>query len=105
MNFIDKVAQATNNTEIKIETKDLNLSGAPTEVGDSQLAAILGTVYLIAGIVAVVAIIVGGIRYAASNGDSSGVQSAKNTILYAVVGLIVVIIAASITGFIINNIG
>jgi len=105
MNFIDKLAQATNNTEIKIETKDLNLSGAPTEVGDSQLAAILGTVYLIAGIVAVVAIIVGGIRYAASNGDSSGVQSAKNTILYAVVGLIVVIIAASITGFIINNIG
>jgi len=104
MNILHNVAQGNTNTEIKIETKDLNLSGAPTEIGDSQLATILGTVYLIAGIVAVIAIIIGGIRYIASNGDSSGIQSAKNTILYAVVGLVVVIAAASITGFVINNV-
>lgn len=103
MNIFSRFAADT--PQITIEAKDLNLTGAPTNVGESQIAAILGTVYLIAGIVAVVIIIIGGIRYAASNGDSSGVQSAKNTILYAVVGLIVVILAASITGFVINNVG
>lgn len=92
-------------TEIKLNQSNLNLSGAPREVGSSQIAAILGTAYLIAGIVAVIVIIVGGIRYASSNGDSAGVQSGKNTILYAVVGLIVVIMAAAITNFVIERIG
>lgn len=104
MNIFHLLAQASENTEIKLSPKDLNLSNAPTNVGDNQIGAILGTVYLIAGIVAVIVIIVGGIRYASSNGDSSGVQSGKNTILYAVVGLIVIIMAAAITNFVIEGV-
>ncbi len=91
-------------TEIKISPGDLNLQGAPQDVGDAQLATILNTVYMVAGIVAVIVIIIGGIRYASSNGDAAGVQSGKNTILYAVVGLIVIIMAATITNFVISNI-
>ncbi len=91
-------------TDIKLNQSNLNLSGAPREVGSDQVAAILGTVYFIAGIVAVIVIIIGGIRYASSNGDSAGVQSGKNTILYAVVGLIVVIMAAAITNYVITNV-
>lgn len=104
MKFLEYVAQNAV-PEVKITAGDLNLQNAPKEVGDSQVAAILGTVYMIAGIVAVIVIIIGGIRYATSNGDSSGVQSAKNTILYAVIGLIVIIMAAAITTFVLNNVG
>jgi type IV secretory pathway VirB2 component (pilin) len=91
------------NAPIQIKPSDLNLQNAPTNVSDNQVATILGTVYLIAGIVAVIVIIVGGIRYASSNGDSAGVQAGKNTILYAVVGLIVIIMAAAITNFVIEG--
>lgn len=90
--------------QIKIQQSDLNLNNAPTTVGEPQIAGILATVYLIAGIVAVVAIIIGGIRYVSSNGDSSQISAAKNTITYAVVGLIVVIVAAIITRFVIDNV-
>lgn len=93
--------------QIKIQQSDLKglESGAPSAVGEPQIAGILGTVYMIAAIVAVVAIIIGGIRYVGSNGDSSQIQAAKNTIMYAVVGLIVVILAAIITRFVIDNVG
>lgn len=106
MTFFSLLAQASPSpTKIQISQEDLNLAGAPGSVGDSQIAAILGTVYLVAGIVAVIVIIIGGIRYTTSGGDSGGVQSAKNTILYAVVGLVVIIMASAITTFVINNVG
>ena len=92
-------------TTIKLKPSDLNLSsGAPKAVGAGQIEGVLMTVYAVAGIVAVVAIIFGGIRYVGSNGDSSQIQAAKNTIMYAVVGLIVVIMAASITSFVIQGV-
>ena len=57
----------------------------------------------LAGAVAVIVLIIGGIRYVISSGDSGQVQSAKNTILYAVVGLVVVIMAYAIVNFVINQ--
>lgn len=54
------------------------------------------------GVVAVIAIIIGGIRYATANGDQGHVTQAKNTIMYAVIGLIVALIAYAITEFVIN---
>ncbi len=56
------------------------------------------------GIISVIMIIVGGIRYATSDGDSTKVTSAKNTILYAVVGLVVAILAYAIVNFVTTNI-
>ncbi len=90
--------------EIKITKEELNLAGAPESVGSGQIEGILMTVYFWAGIVAVLVIIIGGIRYVASNGDASGVKSAKDTILYAVIGLVVVIMATAITGFVIDRV-
>lgn len=95
---------ANNQTTVQLEAKDLNLPSGPREVGDAQIGAILGTVYFIAGMVAVIIIIIGGLRYITSNGDPSGIQSAKNTILYAVVGLVVIIAASGITGFVLSNV-
>lgn len=95
---------ANTNTEIKITKDDLNLGDAPDGVASSDVAALLGAVYVVAGIAAVIAIVVGGIRYVVSGGDQAGVKAAKNTIMYAVVGLVVVIAAAAITNFVINNV-
>lgn len=56
------------------------------------------------GAVSVIMIIYGGFRYITSGGESGAVGSAKNTILYAVIGLIIVIFAQVIVNFVISNV-
>lgn len=56
------------------------------------------------GGIAVIMIIVGGIQYATSQGESGTLQKAKNTILYAVIGLVVAMVATGIVTFIIDNV-
>lgn len=51
-------------------------------------------------IIAVIMLIVGGIKYATSAGDSAKVTSAKNTIIYAVLGLVVAIFAWAIVNWV-----
>ncbi len=58
--------------------------------------------YLI-GAISVIMLIIGGLRYVVSGGDSSAVQAAKNTILYAVVGIVVAILAYAVVSFVINS--
>ena len=54
---------------------------------------IVNVLLFIIGAVSVIMLIIGGIRYTVSGGDSSAVTAAKNTILYAVIGIIVAILA------------
>lgn len=65
---------------------------------------ILETFTFIIGGISVLVIIIGGIRYITSGGDQAGITAAKNTILYAVIGLIVAMLAYSIVHFVISNI-
>ena len=55
------------------------------------------------GSVSVIMIIIGGFRYVTSQGDQTQMQSAKNTILYAVIGLIVAIAAYAIVSFVVTQ--
>ena len=55
------------------------------------------------GVLSVIMLIWGGIRYTTSAGDSNKVQSAKNTVLYAVVGLVVAILAWAIVNMVITR--
>jgi hypothetical protein len=48
-------------------------------------------------------IVIGGLRYVVSGGDASQVQGAKNTILYALVGIIIAILAYAAVNFVINS--
>lgn len=64
---------------------------------------VINLLFFIIGVIAVIMIIIGGIRYSTSNGDSSQVQSAKNTVLYAVIGLVVAILAFAIVGFVLDR--
>ena len=62
---------------------------------------VVNALFVIAGAIAVVIIIIGGIGYIASTGDPQRITKAKHTILYAVIGLIVVVIARAVVGFVI----
>jgi len=63
---------------------------------------VVNILLFILGAIAVVMIVIGGIRYATSNGESSNIKAAKDTILYAVIGLIVAIMAYAIVNFVVG---
>lgn len=69
---------------------------------EALIQTIINVLLFIIGAVAVIMIIVGGFRYVTSNGDSSALTGAKNTILYAVIGLIVAIFAYAIVNWVIG---
>lgn len=79
--------------------------------GDSILGSngilkkVIDLLLMVVGIVSVIMIIVGGLRYVLSNGDQSQVSAAKNTILYSVVGLVVAILSFAIVGFVLDRVG
>lgn len=70
---------------------------------DQIVEQIINIMSLVVGVVAVVMIIIGGFKYVTSGGDSGNVSGAKNTILYAVVGLVVVALAQVIVRFVVDR--
>ena len=66
---------------------------------------ITNTILYAVGIISVVMLIYGGLRYVISGGDSKKVTDAKNTIMYAIIGLIIAILAYAIVNFVINAVG
>ena len=78
--------------------------GAASQDDFSKLMTnVINTILLVLGMIAVIMIIIGGIRYTTSNGDPSQVKSAKDTVLYAVVGLIIAIMAFAIVNFVLAS--
>jgi type IV secretory pathway VirB2 component (pilin) len=75
---------------------------ATTKVNDAVRLA-LNLFSAVVGIIAVVMIIVGGIKYITSGGDSGNVTSAKNTILYAIVGIVVAFLAYAAVNFVMSS--
>lgn len=71
---------------------------------DSVFRRITNTLIFLVGAIAVIMLIIGGIRYTVSGGDQNAVAGAKNTILYAIVGIIVSFLAFAIVNFILNSI-
>jgi len=87
-----------------------NPSGADCSGGGDAVAKINELIHqivnilsVIVGIAAVIMIIVGGFRYITSGGNDASVTSAKNTILYAVIGLIVVALSQLIVRFVLGK--
>lgn len=68
----------------------------------SIVTPIVNTLLYILGAISVIMIIISGIRYTVSNGDTSAVTSAKNTLFYAVIGLVVAILAYAIVNFVVG---
>lgn len=76
--------------------------GIPTTItGDGGvITTVINVMLYIVGILSVIMLIYGGIRYTISGGNSSAVTAAKNTILYAIVGLVIAIFAYAAINFI-----
>ena len=63
---------------------------------------VTNTILYIVGIIAVIMLIIGGIKYVISGGDSKKVTDAKNTVLYAIIGLVIAFLAFAIVNFVIS---
>lgn len=68
----------------------------PTDLVTNAIQWVIG----IAGVVAAIFVVYGGISYATSSGDPTKLQKAKQTIIYALIGMIIVGLAEIITGFV-----
>ncbi|MDB5165234.1 MAG: hypothetical protein JWM00_124 [Candidatus Saccharibacteria bacterium] len=94
------VCDSTSSARDCIEAgSDIKTGSGNTSLVD-QIKTVVNILLFILGAIAVIMIIVGGIRYTTSNGDSSAITSAKNTILYSIVGLVVALLAYAIVNFV-----
>lgn len=67
---------------------------------DNVIKEIINVLSIAVGVAAVVMIIVGGFRYVSSGGKQESVAAAKNTILYAIIGLVIVALAQVLVRFV-----
>lgn len=70
---------------------------------DGIIKLVINVFSLLVGVVAVIMIIVGGLKYITSGGNEGNVTGAKNTILYAIVGLVVVALAQIVVKFVLSK--
>ncbi|MEI6237336.1 MAG: pilin [Candidatus Saccharibacteria bacterium] len=80
-------------------TEDCEDNGAITAL----VKTIISIFSWIVGVVCVIMVIYGGFRYVTSGGDSNNIAMAKNTILYALIGLVIVALAQVIVKFVLNK--
>ena len=71
---------------------------------DGFVANLTRIILFLVGTAAVIMIVIGGIKYATANGDATKIKSAKDTIMYSVVGLIVALMAYAIVGFVVSSV-
>jgi hypothetical protein len=93
--------------------KGVGLIGGNTDCGtavenEGAVGGILETAInlfsMVVGVISVIMIIVGGLKYIISMGDGGNVKSAKDTILYAIIGLVIVVMAQIIVRFVLTSI-
>ena len=91
---------------VSAEVKKANgCSGASDSVDLANvIVGIINGIVGILGVVAAIFIVVGGVNYMTSQGDTGKTKKAKDTILYAVIGLIIAVLAFAIVNFVIVNI-
>jgi len=80
-----------------------DVPNVPNGTANQVLAAGLNIAYFIAGIIAVVMIIISGFTLVTNGGEPDAVKKARNIILYAVIGLVVILSAFAVTWFFIGR--
>jgi len=78
-------------------------SPAPKKLSDT-IATVINIISIFGGALAVIMIIVGGFRYITSGGSAEATKGARNTIVYALVGLVIIGTAQIIVHFVINGV-
>lgn len=86
-----------------------NSDNGPLKKSESALSQtltnLLNLMTIIIGVIAVIMLIISGIRFLVSNGDSNSITSAKNTFIYALVGLVIVALAQVIVKLVLSKLG
>lgn len=84
-------------------TTNLNALG----LGNTDLIKTIGNIITIilglVGVVAVIMLIIGGFKYTVSGGNDKSVEAAKNQIMYAVIGIVITLLAAGIVQFVLGQ--
>lgn len=78
-------------------------SDSLTDQDTGVFRTVTNILLFIVGAVAVIMLVIGGIRYTISGGDQNQVTAAKNTILYAIIGIVVAILAYAAVNFVIDS--
>ena len=89
--------------EVKKGADMTNSGGSAKQDLPDVITTIINVMLFIAGALAVIMIIYGGIRYITAHGDEKQVKVAKDTIVYSVTGLIIAILAYALVTFIFNT--
>jgi hypothetical protein len=83
---------------------DADAEQAAETAVNSTVATVVNLISFIVGIVAVIMVMFGGFRYITAGGDSGKINSAQQTIIYAIIGLVVVALAQIIVRFVLNRV-
>ena len=103
-NISQSLCNGANNVNGKTNADCDNNKNGTGEKVQGIVNTVISIFSWVVGIVSVVMIIFGGFKYITSGGDSNGVTSAKNTILFAIVGLVIVALAQIIVKFVIGTV-
>jgi hypothetical protein len=80
-------------------------TGLPAVTPSSNtIPTVIGIAFGIIGIVSVIMVVIGGLRFITAQGDPSGVAKARQTIIYSVIGLAVAVSAEAIVAFVLNQV-
>lgn len=79
-------------------------AGSGPSIG-SIVGSVINILSMVIGVISVIMVIIGGFMYVTSNGDSGKIANAKNTIIYALVGIVVVAFAQAIVFFVLHGVG
>lgn len=69
----------------------------------SLSTAVVNILSIIIGVVSVIMLIIAGFRFITANGDANAISSARNTIIYAIVGLVIAVLAQAIVHYVLNS--
>ena len=78
-------------------------TNSSSKVSDT-LKIVLNIISIVAGVVAIIMVVIGGLRFITSQGEGSSTALARNTVIYAVVGVVVVLSAQGLIFFVINRV-
>ena len=86
------------------KVNEVDTSGSGGEDLVESITTILNAIIGVLGLVCVIVIIMGGITYMTSSGETEKVKKGRNTILYGLIGLVICVLAFAIVNFVIGNI-
>lgn len=105
--IISSKVYGSSHSALEVGVGKANPGGVPESlIGDGGIfQRVANVLLLVLGAVAVIMLIIGGFRYVVSGGDSNAIEGAKNTILYAIIGIVVAFLAYAAVNFVINQLG